>query len=309
MKELINEFKRHKMFFLTELIVFILIAIIVGIKLDAFPYLFYVITNNYEKVRGMHFEGTSYRIYRVLDQLGLIGLIAVPTTVFICTGLRYLIFDNRKQKLFKSSVPVKYQTETWFEVLSGIIPIFVMTFIYGIIQSLTFDWAVSGPLVLSGFNLTGLRYIFFESYEYEFFLIIIWYLALVLAKRVSASAGGIITAFGLNFFLVVLAESIYLDINIPVTSLVVYIPFIILYSVLLFIFDRKLDISKGGTFYFKSVSVAMTILSGIAFCVMTLSLFYTEKGQINASYIILSILMGLIVMPAEYFLTRPKIKS
>ena len=53
----------------------------------------------------------------------------------------------------------------------------------------------------------------------------------------------------------------------------------------------------------------MTILSGIAFCVMTLSLFYTEKGQINASYIILSILMGLIVMPAEYFLTRPKIKS
>lgn len=296
------------MFFLTELIVFILIAVIVGIKLGDFPYIFYVITNNYEKVRGLHFYGTSYRIYLVLDALGMIGLIAVPITVFICTGLRYLIFDNRKQKLFKSSVPVKYQTETWFEVLSGVIPIFVMTFICGIVGGFVINWGDTAIRV-TGMEFDYLIYLFFNSYEYLFFLIIALYFALVLAKRVSSSIGGIITFFGLNFFLLILAESIFLDLNIPIIELVVSGPFIILYSILLAVFDRKLDIAKGGTFYFKSISIAMTILSGIAFCVITLSLFESEKGHLNALYVIVSIIIGLCVMAGEYFLTRPKIKA
>ena len=143
MKELIKEFKRNKMFFLTELVVFVLITIVAGIKCGSFPYVFYVISNNYEKVNDLEYWGTAYRIYRIFDDFTVAGFLAVAPTVYICTFLRYMIFDNKKQRLFKSSVPLNYKTETLFEVLSGLIPICVVTLIHAVVCLFMFKWGGS----------------------------------------------------------------------------------------------------------------------------------------------------------------------
>lgn len=310
MNELIREFKRHKMFFLFELMVFILIAIIFGLQTEFLQDSFYIITNNADKVRDLEYFGASYRAYRILDNLLQISVFAMIPSVLICTFLRYALQDNRKQRLFKSSVPLSYTTESLFEVLSGIIPIFAVFFLYALLCTFSFDWGEKG-LVFSGFSLEYFTYEFFvNEFSIYFTSAIALYLFLVLAKRVSSSTGGIIIFFGLSLCIFYMADFVILLIvkaNVP--EQLIALPFIIVSVILLVIFDRKLDISKGGTFYFKSVSIVMTVSAGIAFFVMTASFFQNSGENLTAIHIVVSILIGIAVMFAEHYLTRPRIKE
>ena len=309
MNELIKEFKRHKIFFLTELVVFVLIAIVVGIKFDVFPYVFYVIFNNAEKVKNLEYWGMAYRIYTICDCFSITALYSAPPAVFICTFLRYVIFDNKKQRIFKSSVPLDYKTETLFEVLSGIVPIFVITMIYAVVCTLTFHWGGT-YIEFAGFTPENIVYVFFNSAEYMFFYIVALYLFLVLAKRVSSSTGGIIIFFGLSLCLLTLTDGmVFLVINMAIPEPVISGMYIILSGILLAVFDRKLDISKGGTFYFKSISIAMTILSGVIFFIMSVGLFKNYTDKLTPPGIIFSVVVGIGVMIAEYYLTKPKINA
>ena len=310
MNELIREFKRHKMFFLFELMVFILIAIIFGLQTEFLQDSFYIITNNADKVRDLEYFGASYRAYRILDNLLQISVFAMIPSVLICTFLRYALQDNRKQRLFKSSVPLSYTTESLFEVLSGMIPIFAVFFLYALLCTFSFEWGEKG-LVFSGFSLEYFTYEFFvNEFSFYFTSAIALYLFLVLAKRVSSSTGGIIIFFGLSLCIFYMADFVILLIvkaNTP--ELLIALPFIIVSVILLVIFDRKLDISKGGTFYFKSISIAMTILSGVMFFIMSVGLFKNYTDKLTPPGIILSVVVGIGVMIAEYYLTKPKINA
>ncbi|MBP5275655.1 MAG: hypothetical protein J6Z07_02520, partial [Lachnospiraceae bacterium] len=74
----------------------------------------------------------------------------------------------------------------------------------------------------------------------------------------------------------------------------------------LIISDKKLDIAKGGTYYFKPVQIAVCIMSGVSFLTWMLGFFDSEKGGLNPLYITISVSLSLLVTVCVFFLTKGK---
>ena len=77
----------------------------------------------------------------------------------------------------------------------------------------------------------------------------------------------------------------------------------------LIIADKKLDIAKGGSYYFRPVQIAVCIMSGASFLTWMLGFFDSEKGGLNPIYITISVIISLIVTVCVFFLTKAKGKA
>ena len=77
----------------------------------------------------------------------------------------------------------------------------------------------------------------------------------------------------------------------------------------LMITSKKIDIAKGGTYYFMTVQIAVCIMSGASFLTWMLGFFDSEKGGLNPIYITISVIISLIVTVCVFFLTKAKGKA
>lgn len=259
MADLIKEIKRNRKFILFEIIVWLIVSVAALFYLKDIKLIASLIKTvpEYRNAGQVVWQSAFYISQTVYGVL-------IPV-VFGCMILRYAIFDNKKQQLIKASFPISLAGESLFELLNGIIPFILMYFIKNILS-------VAVPYYIM-VNLTEqYRHIHVMDLLYqaeELLMAIIFYTLLVISKRVASNVWGMLLFFVLSSIVSLGALVDIMDfcfahnINIP-ASVIIAVPVIIfaVLAVLLFIIIKKADISKGGTYYFKSVHIFVIISSG-----------------------------------------------
>ena len=243
------------------------------------------------------------------------GLFRATTPVVLAfTLIRYIIYDNKNQRILNNSFPVSNRQRTLFEMLIGGIPITISVVLYGVLLYCfgSFAFFSDGSVQWTP-NFT------YSDISIIVMLLLLFlglYAFLVFSEKVSSSIGGTILLY---------LNGVYLSIGIFVSfveplwnkmvgneflyelfpTLVCAFPlaFSIIGSI---IADKKLDIAKGGTYYFKPVQIVVCIMSGISFCTWMLGFFDSEKGGLNPLYITISVIISLLVTGCVFYLTKEK---
>ena len=148
-------------------------------------------------------------------------------------------------------------------------------------------------------------------YEIEELLIaIIVYTMLVIAKRVASNVIGMLLFFVLSSFGIIGLLTVILDIffnnsiNIP-ASVIIITP-IILFAVLtllLFVIIKKVDISKGGTYYFKTVHIFVVTASGVFSYLFIIEFAKMSLDEVNVLTVITALIVSALIAFGIWYLT------
>ena len=309
MKDFIKTIKRYRVFLLLELAAIIIL-----------DYAFYRVTYNplwSTMALSQDYMINGAQLTREFLNWNSIKLLATVNgfvTVFIlvfATFIRYVIYDGKNRKLINASFPLRIREKTVHELLLGVIPITIAALFAGTAALLNnFDYVQGGYTVWHPqFNLA-----YVQLACLNWIVGIDLYVYFVFAKRVASSNAGLVLNYFVISFLALVAFAFYFDNYGNVFSgylydLVGFIAFLIplgLSLAGLFIADRKLDISKGGLFYFKTIHVIVSILSGLAFFVWMYG--YLEiylKGD-TVAHAILAIAISIAISAGVFFLTRAR---
>lgn len=310
MKDFINYIKRYKILFLIELLVTIAVTVFLIKKIY-----FYLIPPNW---REMGINGVSltyrYMLWSAADTVSQCLLFATTPVVTVFTIIRYIIYDNKNQKVLNNSFPIRNEKNTRYELLIGGLPITISVILYGLI----------------GYCLSGFSFVYDEALKWkpDFNISELWmfyitlalclgaYAFLVFARKVSSSIGGMILLYVTGVFLGVFIFGFFIDPNLNkfvgneiLFELIIAIcgSFHLVLSIIgLIISDKKLDIAKGGSYYFKPVQIAVCIMSGASFLTWMLGWFDSEKGGLTPLYITFSVILSLLVTACVFFLTGTK---
>ena len=310
MKDFIKIIKRYKVLFLIELLV--TIAVTAFLIKHIF---YYLISPNWREttINGVSLT-YGYLIWSVADEICECLFYATTPVVLVFTLIRYIIYDNKNQTIMNNSFPISNSKKTLYEMLLGGIPITLSVILYGLIVYCFcgFGFMHDGTIKWTpNFNITELWTIYLLLS-----VCLGAYAFLVFAKKVSSSIGGMILLYVTGAFLAIFTFGYFIEPfwNKMVGNEFLYelIPalacsFPLALSIIgLIISDKKLDIAKGGTYYFKPVQIAVCIMSGASFLTWMLGFFDSEKGGLNPLYITISVALSLLVTVCVFFLTKGK---
>lgn len=314
MKGFIQFIKRYKVLLLIELFAIIVVTIFL-IKVIYHN----LIPSNWQEatINGVSLT-YGYMICFVADSISACLFYATTPVVLVFTIIRYIIYDNKNQRILNNSFPLSNGEKTIHEMLIGGIPIAISAILCGLIGNCigSFGYMHDGTLKWTpNLTISELCYIYMMLV-----LCIGVYAFLVFSRKVSSSIGGVLLLYITSAFLAVFVifrfciepwwntftgnEFVYE--LIPILSC----SFPLVLSIIgLIITDKKLDIAKGGTYYFKPVQIAVCIMSGASFLTWMLGFFESEKGGLNLIYITISVIISLIVTVCVFFLTKAKGKA
>lgn len=310
MKDFMNIIKRYKILFLIEILVTVAVTVFLIKKIHLYlipPYWHMTTINGVGLTSG-------YMIWSVADTISECLFWATTPVVIIFTIIRYIIYDNKNQKVLNNSFPIRNEKNTRYELLIGGLPITISVILYGLID----------------YCLSGFSFVYDEALKWkpDFNISELWmfyitlalclgaYAFLVFARKVSSSIGGMILIYVTGAFLGVFIFGFFIDPNLNkfvgneiLFELIIAIccSFHLVLSIIgLIIADKKLDIAKGGSYYFKPVQIAVCIMSGASFLTWMLGWFDSEKGGLTPLYTIFSVILSLLVTACVYFLTGAK---
>ena len=310
MKNFIQMLKRYRVLFLIELLV--IVAVSAFFSKDVFnrliPYKL-----GYASINGSDLP-TGYIIWWISEGISE-GLIRATTpVVLVFTLIRYIVYDNKNQRILNNSFPVSNRQRTLFEMLIGGIPIMISVVLYGVLLYCfgSFAFFNDGSVQWTpNFTYSEISIIFMLL-----LLLLGLHAFLVFSKKVSSSIGGTILLY-LNG--VYLSIGIFVSLIEPLWNKIVGNEFLYeLFPTLVCAFplafsiigsiiaDKKLDIAKGGTYYFKPLQIIVCIMSGISFCTWMLGFFDSEKGGLTPLYITISVIISLLVTGCVFYLTKEK---
>ena len=310
MKNFIQMIKRYRVLFLIELLV--IVAVTVFFSRVVFNRM------TWYEWRNVSINGAKltpgYIFWWCAESISE-GLFRATTPVVLAfTLIRYIFYDNKNQRILNNSFPVSNRQRTLFEMLIGGIPITISVVLYGVLLYCFGSFAF--------FNDGSVQWT--PNFTYSDISIIVMllllflglYAFLVFSKKVSSSIGGTILLY-LNG--VYLSIGIFVSLFEPLWNKMVGNEFLYeLFPTLVCAFplafsiigsiiaDKKLDIAKGGTYYFKPVQIVVCIMSGISFCTWMLGFFDSEKGGLNPLYITISVIISLLVTGCVFYLTKEK---
>lgn len=311
MKGFIQFIKRYKVLLLIELLAIIVVTIFL-IKA-----IFHnLIPSNWQEVtiNGVNLT-YGYMIWVVANSISECLFFATTPVVLVFTIIRYIIYDNKNQRILNNSFPLSNEKKTLYEMLLGGIPITISVVFYGLIGYIFggFGFMHDGTIQWTP-NLT-------ISEVWVIYLILALclgvYAFLVFSRKVSSSIGGLLLLYITSVFLAVyVIFGFYIEpwwstftgnefVYELIPALTCSVP-LVLSIIGLIITDKKMDIAKGGTFYFKPVQIAVCIISGVSFLFCMLGFFDIEKGGLNTLYITISIIISLLVTVCVFFLTKEK---
>jgi len=309
MREYFKTIKRYRVLFAIEILVIIAIAIFIiekmyGPSLTPGPRFIFDRTD----------VSFGYGIWWISQCIANGFLFATTPTVLVFTLIRYIIYDNKNQKIINNSFPISNHNSYLIELFLGGIPIAVTTLFYIVVTYFFghFKYTDSGQVWNPQFD--------FESSVWGLaitLLLLGTYTFLVFARKVSSSIGGMILLYVVSaffsvfiifrwFFEPILYGKITNNTVFMLAYLLIFsIPFVV--SIIgLMITSKKIDIAKGGTYYFMPVQIAVCIMSGASFLTWMLGFFDSEKGGLNPIYITISVIISLIVTVCVFFLTKGK---
>ena len=310
MKYFIQMIKRYRVLFLIELLV--IVAVTVFFSRVVFNRM------TWYEWRNVSINGAKltpgYIFWWCAESISE-GLFRATTPVVLAfTLIRYIIYDNKNQRILNNSFPESDCQRTLFEMLIGGIPITISVVLYGVLLYCfgSFAFFSDGSVQWTP-NFT------YSDISIIVMLLLLFlglYAFLVFSKKVSSSIGGTILLY-LNG--VYLSIGIFVSLVEPLWNKMVGNEFLYeLFPTLVCAFplafsiigsiiaDKKLDIAKGGTYYFKPVQIVVCIMSGISFCTWMLGFFDSEKGGLNPLYITISVIISLLVTGCVFYLTKEK---
>lgn len=256
MRDLKKVIKRDWELYITELLICLVVTLVLFIKET--------------QAQISYGDDFCYAIsfFGFLEILGyIIPELFVPAMV-ICTFLYWWIFDDKGQKIFKASLPISSWQESKYDLISGYFICIVASII--VLLSDVFEYFMWRNAY--GFEFVEGSGLFWFLDAIRFMLVgMCVYTLMVVGKRVASSIKGtlvFIVVFG--SLVIYLEQFIEYDIigdmlmhgsfsedsilyNIGV--IVGYLLLIVLLVIALVLASKKLDIAKGGTFYFKSVQI------------------------------------------------------
>lgn len=305
MKDLKKVIKRDYKLYLAELLVCIVMAILIyagGADLEVFGDANYHI--------GL---GNIVAFMEVFYMIVLEGFVPV---MMICTFICWAIFDDKGQKLFKASLPISNSQESKYDMISGCFSLFVASIIvivFGIVDYFMWQNVFGASYAKSMWVLLIIDVI-------KFFVIGCCANAvMVIGKRVSSSVlggtmgfiiviGGFVTCFE-QFIEYNIIDGLFghhIDLNsIPynIALLVGYLFILALLLIALVVANKKVDIAKGGTYYFKSVQIAICVL-------VTVYIIYAAEikkvMELSVFYGICVIALAFMCGGGIYYLTRAR---
>ena len=256
----------------------------------------------------------GYMLWSAANIVSKCLLFATTPVVTVFTIIRYIIYDNKNQKVLNNSFPIRNEKNTRHELLIGGIPITISVVLNGLIGHIFAGFAFIHDDTIKwspNFKITELWVICITLA-----LCLGAYAFLVFARKVSSSIGGMILIYVTGAFLGVCIFGFYIDPNLNIfvgneilfeLILALCCSFHLVLSIIgLIIADKKLDIAKGGSYYFKPVQIAVCIMSGASFLTWMLGWFDSEKGGLTPLYTIFSVILSLLVTACVYFLTGAK---
>ena len=300
MADLIKETKRNKNFILFEIIVWIIVSVAALFYLKDIKVIAALIKTvpEYRNVGQVVWQSIFY-----ISQTSYGVLIPV---IFGCMILRYAIYDNKKQQLIKASFPISMAGESLFELLNGVVLITLMYFIRNILSVVG-----SYTVIVNLADQSRHFHVLDLLYEIEELLIaIIVYTMLVIAKRVASNVCGMLLFFVLSSFGIIGLLTVILDIffnnsiNIP-ASVIIITP-IILFAVLtllLFVIIKKVDISKGGTYYFKTAHIFVVTASGVFSYLFIIEFAKMSLDEVNVLTVITALIVSALIAFGIWYLT------
>lgn len=310
MKNFIQMIKRYRVLFLIELLV--IVAVTVFFSRVVFNRM------TWYEWRNVSINGAKltpgYIFWWCAESISE-GLFRATTPVVLAfTLIRYIFYDNKNQRILNNSFPVSNRQRTLFEMLIGGIPITISVVLYGVLL-----YCFGSFAFLSDGSVQWTPNFTYSDISIIVMLLLLFlglYAFLVFSKKVSSSIGGTILLY-LNG--VYLSIGIFVSLVEPLWNKMVGNEFLYeLFPTLVCAFplafsiigsiiaDKKLDIAKGGTYYFKPVQIVVCIMSGISFCTWMLGFFDSEKGGLNPLYITISVIISLLVTGCVFYLTKEK---
>ena len=300
MTELTKEVKRNKNFILFEIIVWFVVSVCALFYCEDIKVISALIKTvpEYRNVGQVIWQSLFYIAQTVYG-------ITIPV-IFVCMIIRYVLYDNKKQQLIKSSMPLQFKTESLFELLNGFIPVIVMYLLRNTLSCIgSYTIVVSMVEQNKHFHVKDFFYMFDEL-----LLVLAVYTLLVISKRVASNVWGMLLFTFLGFFAIYAWYWIVIDFlfDLVLKSLVNIGVYVVMFAVvvlvpLLFLIIKKVDISKGGTYYFKTVHIIVVILSGLfAFAAMQ-ELFKMYAAKINPLFVALSFIVSAGIAAGVWYLT------
>lgn len=312
MKDFFKTINRYKVWLLIEL------ALIIIFDYALFRYIYgtyWFDSSRWDEVmiNGARLSG-GYRKCCTLNCLAAVNGWVTTLAVLCATLIRYVFYENKNLKLLNASFPMKIQIKTLHELLLGGIPITFAVVFWGFTNFLreSFDFVNGGWTVWN------------PSFQIDYLYSIYIYLAIALdlyvfmvfAKSVASTTAGLLLNYIVTVFLAMCGYAIYVDYSFEIfknqlflynliNSLLLIVP-LIFCLVALPIADKKLDISKGGVFHFKSVQVAVSIFSGLSFFGWMLGFIDVFGQKYSTVNISVSIIISLAISLAIFFLTRAR---
>lgn len=310
MKNFTQMIKRYRVLFLIELLV--IIAVTFFFSREVFDRMTWYEWRNVS-INGANLT-PGYIFWWCAESISE-GLFRATTPVVLAfTLIRYIVYDNKNQRILNNSFPVSNSQRTLFEMLIGGIPVTVSVVLYGVML-----YCFGSFAFFSDGNVQWTPNFTYSEISIIVMLLLLFlglYAFLVFSKKVSSSIGGTILLY-LNG--VYLSIGIFVSLVEPLWNKMVgneflyeLFPTLVCASPLAFsiigsiIADKKLDIAKGGTYYFKPVQIVVCIMSGISFCTWMLGFFDSEKGGLNPLYITISVIISLLVTGCVFYLTKEK---
>ncbi|MCR4647485.1 MAG: hypothetical protein K5776_00235 [Lachnospiraceae bacterium] len=306
MADLFKETKRNKNFILFEIIVWIIVSVAALFYLKDINLIATLIKTIPEYRNAGHVVWLS-ALYISQTSYGVL----IPV-IFGCMILRYAVFENKKQQLIKASFPISMTGESLFELLNGIVPILLMFFIRNILSLLgSYTVAVNTVNQRNHFHVMDFLY-----QIDELLLVILIYTILVISKRVASNVCGmllffILSSYALTGLYTIITDIFFLqNIKIP-TSVIIAVPIMIfsVLTLLLFFIIKKVDISKGGTYYFKSVHIFVIIASGVFSYLFIIEYAKMNFDSINPLMVITSLIVSALISLGIWYLTKSHYKS
>lgn len=258
---------------------------------------------------------------RVFGFVGIFGDVVselfIPAMV-ICTFIYWWVFDDKGQKLFKASLPISNLKESKYDLISGYftsIVAAIAVLLSGVLECIMWC-SVYG--IYNGITGDMILYLLLEALRLMMTSMCAYTLMVVGKKVASSIQGTLVFTVVFGGALTYLEQFIEYDViggmllhghfsedSIPYNLGVIvgYLLLLVLLLIALVVANKKIDIAKGGTFYFKSVQISICVLVTL-FVIMVAEI--DDLMRYSVVYGICVIALALMAGGGIYYITRAK---
>ncbi len=215
--------------------------------------------------------------------------VAIPISVIvcqICMIIRWAVLDNRKQRIFKASLPISKLKDCGTDLASGCL---FLLFSFVLYLSLSVILCNIGS-IYSDFIIDNILYLLWG---------IMMHTGLVFSKSVSGGMDGTLIAY----FVLIISEIEFITcVQFSKFYLLAWILGAVVVIVLslagMYLACKKADIAKGGVFYFNSVRIGIAAL--IATFILLIILLSGKGAAVTG---ILRTVTGVVIAGAIFAVT------